>query len=163
METKNPLEIESLTTLAEKALPRQICSIYTATDRDLNFTMEIISNLATNVKLEGRFCVGLPSSPFPMNQNETYKRYVCGNHLLPSFIQDKDWLRLRWDSFDIPEFWVEITMDLKNPEETVRLVGRNIPYDSKITSYDQKESIVRIRWDSFSVPEFWAQVTFILN
>ena len=154
--------MKSLAELASQKLPRFIQQTWEANDSNMPDFLTDLEELASDVKLEGRF-YGEPNideipnewvyglTPVPL-------RPIMPMTLIPRFYESEIGYNLRWDSYDNLSWWAEFNFIEADPGKS-KFKGRNIPLDCKLTSHERDGGTIQFRYDSASKPEFWAKIT----
>lgn len=116
---------------------------------------------ATNVVLKGRFFGEKrslqPWNPVSSNFIEPNSNPIFTIFLKPRFEETDEYIYLRWDDVKNLEWWAEFHYFKRNPQKSI-LKGRNVPVDTKLTSFDEENGT--FRFDSKIYSWFYAQVTF---
>jgi hypothetical protein len=139
MDTNQPL---SLKESAKKKLPKTIKFLL-----EDDYDLEILSHIAKNVKLNGRF------SNFKQNP-------IFVQTLFPRFEENNDSFYFRYDHSLHLDWWCEIIIYKSNLNSSI-IKGRNVPFQTIISNLIENENGISIRWDSKINLEFWAE--FVIN
>jgi hypothetical protein len=159
--------VPSLVKLCVDHLPR---SKFFDSD-DVAAILEKLESMPQNyVKLEGRFKLTAHQYPifrYPLELDDEHNaavsrfpdRYarteLCDP---PVFSMDDAWCRLRWDSRFEPEFWVEFSFSLQDPQRC-QLRGRGVPHTHTLTNYNEDHKYCTWRFDDCNQLDFWCQIT----
>lgn len=159
----------SLVKLCVGHLPR---SKFFDNSDDVATILEKLESMPQNyVRLEGRFKLTAPYPIYrchlePMELGDMFNvtsRYVPRYAHLelcdpPVFSADDSWCRLRWDSPREPEFWVEFSFSLQDPQRC-QLKGRGVPHTHTLTNYNEDHKYCMWRFDDCNQLDFWCQIT----